>query len=305
MPKHLSWCATFMMVDQFLNYLRHERNMSSLTVKNYCDDLRAFEAYFGNLDIHLSWESVDSDVIRNWMEYMMDKGNSSSSINRRLSALRSFFRFALSHDLLTLDPSRAVKGPKKKKPLPQFLKEKELDELLDDEVCSGNVYECVRARTIITLFYETGMRLSELVGLNNTHVDFVNRLIKVTGKRNKQRLIPFGEELSGVLKEYLQIRDSEVGFTPEALFVTSCGLRMNAGQVRYEVKKNISKVSTLKKRTPHVLRHTFATAMLNHGAGIQSVQKLLGHQSLETTEIYTHTTFEQLKRVYDDAHPRA
>ena len=294
-----------MMIEQFLNYLRFERNLSELTVFNYGEDLKSFEAYFRNVDNQLSWESVDSDVIRNWMESMMDKGNSATSINRRLSALRSFYRFALIRKFIALDPAHAVKGPKKSKPLPQFLRDNEMDELIDGDVVCGDSFKDVRARTILSLFYESGMRLSELVGLDDTDVDFLNRQLKVTGKRNKQRVIPFGEELEEALRTYISTRDENVFRKDTALFVTEKGKRMNADQVRYQVKKNVSKVSTLKKRTPHVLRHTFATTMLNHGAGIESVKKLLGHQSLETTEIYTHTTFEQLKRVYEKAHPRA
>ena len=154
------------------------------------------------------------------------------------------------------------------------------------------------------MFYETGLRLAELVGLDDEAVDMNSRQLKVTGKRNKQRIVPFGEEMAETLKGYMQLRDEKVGRLSKALFVTEKGLRMNRDQVRYEVKKNISRVSSLKKRTPHVLRHTFATTMLNHEAGLESVKKLLGHESLNTTEIYTHTTFEHLKKVYEEAHPR-
>ena len=293
-----------MMINEFLNYLKFERNRSDLTIKNYGEDLRAFEEFYGNLEGCHSWKSVDSDVIRDWMESMMDKGNNATSINRRLSALRSFYRFALARKLVDKDPIHGVTGPKKGRPLPQFLKENEMDRLLDAE-CWTESFEDVRDRTIIMTFYETGIRLSELLGLDDCMVDFSNRQLKVTGKRNKQRVIPFGEELLVTLRNYMKRRDKEVNRQSEALFVSAKGRRMTSSQVREAVRKNLSKVCTLKKRTPHVLRHTFATAMLDNKAGIESVKKLLGHESLSTTEIYTHTTFEQLKREYYSAHPRA
>ena len=293
-----------MMINEFLNYLKFERNRSDLTIKNYGEDLRAFKEFYGNLEGCHSWKSVDSDIIRDWMESMMDKGNNATSINRRLSALRSFYRFALARKLVDKDPVHGVTGPKKGRPLPQFLKENEMDRLLDAESWTEG-FEDVRDRTIIMTFYETGIRLSELIGLDDSIVDFSNRQLKVTGKRNKQRVIPFGEELLATLCDYMKCRDKEVNLQSDALFVTAKGQRMTTSQVREAVKKNLSKVCTLKKRTPHVLRHTFATAMLNNKAGIESVKKLLGHESLSTTEIYTHTTFEQLKREYYSAHPRA
>lgn len=293
-----------MMINEFLNYLKFERNRSDLTIKNYGEDLRTFEEFYGNLDSRLSWKSVDSDVIRDWMESMMDKGNNATSINRRLSALRSFYRFALARKLVGKDPVHGVTGPKKGRPLPQFLKENEMDRLLDTESWTESFGD-VRDRMVIMTFYETGIRLSELIGLDDSMVDFSNRQLKVTGKRNKQRVIPFGEELLATLRDYMKCRDKEVNRQSDALFVTAKGQRMTSSQVREAVRKNLSKVCTLKKRTPHVLRHTFATAMLNNKAGIESVKKLLGHESLSTTEIYTHTTFEQLKREYYSAHPRA
>ena len=293
-----------MMINEFLNYLKFERNRSDLTIKNYGEDLRAFKEFYGNLEGCHSWKSVDSDIIRDWMESMMDKGNNATSINRRLSALRSFYRFALARKLVDKDPVHGVTGPKKGSPLPQFLKENEMDRLLDAGSWTEG-FEDVRDRTIIMTFYETGIRLSELTGLDDSMVDFSNRQLKVTGKRNKQRVIPFGEELLATLCDYMKCRDKEVNLQSDALFVTAKGQRMTTSQVREAVKKNLSKVCTLKKRTPHVLRHTFATAMLNNKAGIESVKKLLGHESLSTTEIYTHTTFEQLKREYYSAHPRA
>lgn len=292
------------MIGEFLDYLRFEKNRSELTVSSYAEDLKAFEAYFKNLDMLLSWETVDADVIRGWMESMMDKGNRATSVNRRLSALRSFYRYALAHQKVARDPSRMIKGPKKAKPLPQFLKEEEMNQLLD-VVEWGDDFESVRARTMLMTFYETGIRLSELTGLDDTAIDWANHAVKVLGKRNKQRIIPLGEELEHTLLIYIRVRDEQVKAGNGALFVTRKGERMSGDQVRNEVKRCLSLVSTLSKRSPHVLRHTFATAMLNHEAGLESVKKLLGHESLSTTEIYTHTTFEQLKRVYQEAHPRA
>lgn len=293
------------MVNQFLDYLRLERNYSPLTVKSYAKDLEEFEAYYKNLEGQtLDWKAVDADLIRDWMESMMDRGNTATSINRRLSALRSFYRFALKNHLVQTDPAHAVVGPKRKKPLPVFVKDKEMEALLDPRMWTDS-YEDILARTILIMFYETGMRLSELVGLDVTAVSFVNRELKVTGKRNKQRMIPFGEELTEVLKTYIEKRESLPDIQSDALFLTKKGNRMSRRAVQSMVSKQLSRVTTLKKKSPHVLRHTFATTMLNHGAGLESVKKLLGHESLSTTEIYTHTTFEQLKKVYEAAHPRA
>ncbi|WP_278582211.1 tyrosine recombinase XerC [Prevotella denticola] len=292
------------MIDMFLDYLRLERNYSPMTVISYRKDLEAFERFCQELDPQITWESVDTDVVRDWMEDMMDKGNAASSVNRRISALRSFYRFALRCGLVSKDPVHGLQGPRRQKPLPQFLKESEMEQLLDPAMWTDG-YEDVLARTLIVTFYETGIRLSELTGLDDRDVDDVTCELKVTGKRNKQRIIPFGKELEETLAAYRCVRDARTGDSSPALFRTERGERMTNAQVRALVKKNLSRVSTLKKRTPHVLRHTFATAMLNHEAGLESVKKLLGHASLSTTEIYTHTTFEQLKKVYKNAHPRA
>ena len=292
------------MVNQFLAYLSYERNRSLATVSSYRKDLEAFQKFVQAQDPMLLWADVDADLVRDWMAEMMNEGQRATSINRRLSALRSFYRFALARNLVKSDPVQGVVGPKKDKPLPQFLKEKEMDELLQEDFWT-DCYEDVRDRMIIMTFYETGIRLAELMNLCDGDVDFMSGQLKVTGKRNKQRLIPFGAELSQVLQHYMGVRDAQVVRHSAALFLANDGQQMTADAIRYRVKKHLSLVSTLKKRTPHVLRHTFATAMLNHKAGIESVKKLLGHESLSTTEIYTHTTFEQLKREYLNAHPRA
>lgn len=218
--------------------------------------------------------------------------------------MRSFYRFALIRKYVGTDPTYTIRGPHNARRLPQFLKESEMDTLLDEQAW-GDSYAEQLDRTIILTFYETGMRLAELVGLDDRDVSFVNHELKVTGKRNKQRIIPFGKELGEALQHYIRCRNREVERKSEALFLGEDGLRLKDAHVRYEVRKHLSRVCTLRERTPHVLRHTFATAMLNHGASLESVKQLLGHSNLGTTEIYTHTTFEQLKRVYENAHPRA
>lgn len=292
------------LVEQFLNYLRYERNRSEQTVIRYEKSLRIFQDYFAGVEEGLTWASVDADLIRAWIESLMDKGFEATSVNADLAALRTFFRFALSRGLVDHDPARHVIGPKKKKPLPQFLKENEMETLLDRTQWDDNKFKDVRARTIILLFYETGLRRAELQGLNDADVDLAAMQLKVTGKRNKQRIVPFGEELSEALQHYMKVRDEQVPRLTEALFVSEKGLRITTSAIYVTVRENLSKVCMLKKRSPHVLRHTFATAMLNHDAGIESVRQLLGHESLDTTQIYAHTTFDQLKRVYKDAHPR-
>jgi len=291
------------MVNRFVDYLRYEQNRSELTVLRYERSLRDFEAYFKGEDATITWKTVDTDVVRNWLETLVDTGHKATSVNADLSALRSFYRFALSRKLVERDPVHGLTGPKKQKPLPQFMRENEMDKLLDQEEWN-DTYKDVRARTIILLLYETGIRRSELTGLDDRDIDFESRQLKVTGKRDKQRIVPFGEELATELQRYIEVRDRELEKKSTALFLNKHGERMTGAQLYCEVKEQLSKVTTMKKRSPHVLRHTFATAMLNHEAGLESVRQLLGHESLETTEIYTHTTFEQLKRVYKDAHPR-
>ena len=180
-----------------------------------------------------------------------------------------------------------------------------MNRLIDDEHMWNDSYDDALARTIIIMFYETGMRLSELVNLDDADIDFKQSKVKVTGKRNKQRIIPFGKELSDELTKYIMIRDAQVARLSPGFFLDKKGRRVQRAKVEAMVKESLSKVTTMSKRSPHVLRHSFATSMLNNGAGLESVKKLLGHQSLSTTEIYTHTTFEQLKRVYKQAHPRA
>ena len=293
-----------MLKESFLKYLRYERNYSEKTVLSYGTDLRKFEEYFKGLDEGIDFLTVDPDLVRGWVMAMMDAGYTATSVNRKLSSLRSFYRFLLRKGLVKADPMLKVAGPKKKKPLPVFVKEADMDRLLD-AADFGEGFTGIRDRMIVEMFYSTGMRLSELVGLTDADVDFSSGLIKVTGKRNKQRLIPFGEELRRDMEAYLLARDENREGVCDAFFVRKGGKAMLPETVRLIVKRNLSKVVTLKKKSPHVLRHSFATSMLNRHADLEAVKELLGHESLTTTEIYTHTTFEELKKVYEQAHPRA
>ena len=295
--------------ERFLQHLSVERRLSSGTVEAYGVSLRLFRDFLSALPDPRSLETADSDNIRDWMERLMENGKSAAYVNRSLAALRTFYRFCLAGGILSVDPAHSVSGPKKPKRLPRFVKDSEM-EALADMMWKGRddpeePFDDVRARTIIYTFYLTGLRAAELISLDDSMVDFVSRELKVTGKRDKQRVVPFGEELEKMLREYIGRRDAAVSCEDDALFVSGKGRRVTYAQVRKLVKENLQAVSSLDKCSPHVLRHTFATAMLNHDANLESVKKLLGHQSLNTSEIYTHTTFELLKKTYGNAHPRA
>lgn len=291
-------------IEKFLDYMRYERGRSENTIESYRRDLGSFVQFMKGLDESLTIDTADTDVVRDWMEHMMDGGNSPASICRRLSAVRSMYRYALARGLVDHDPAHAVKGPKRRRRLPQFVSEDDMDRLLDD-VERGSDYNSTRTRTILLMLYETGMRASELTGLNDADIDFARSEIRVVGKGNRQRAIPFGTELREQVLLYQGKRNAE---QPErdrqAFLVDNHGRRLTYGQLRRIVKGQLSAVGNISKRSPHVLRHTFATTMLNNGADLESVQKLLGHKELSTTEIYTHTTFDQLKRIYNKAHPR-
>lgn len=293
-----------LLTDSFLDYLLYERNYSEGTVKYYRADILELQEFGEELLGDLTPSDVDAELVREWIASLMDRGCASSTINRKLSSIRTYYKYLLRRGEVATDPLQKVTGPKKKKPLPVFLREGEVNRLLDD-IDFGEGFEGCRDRMIIEMFYATGMRLSELIGLDDEDIDFSASLIKVTGKRNKQRLIPFDEELRCSIQEYVKVRNEAFPVRSDAFFIRKNGERLNRGIVAYIVKRNLSKVVTVKKRSPHVLRHTFATAMLNNGADLGSIKELFGHESLATTEVYTHTTFEELKKVYNQAHPRA
>ena len=293
-----------MLIDSFLDYLRYERNYSNYTIEAYSKDLRQFEEY-----VKLNKESVfvpgdvDADLVRSWIVSLMDEKISPVSVNRKLSSLKSFFKFLMKQGSISVNPLRLITGPKTKKPLPYFVRDKEMELLLDGDGFDED-FEGVRDRLILEMLYDTGIRRSELIGIQDSDVDFGAMQIRVTGKRNKQRLIPFAEGLKNLIQAYTEVRNREVGSESGWFFVRKNGEQLSAGIVYTIVKKKLSEIPTLAKRSPHVLRHSFATSMLNNGAELNAVKEMLGHSSLASTSVYTHTTFEELKKVYH-AHPRA
>ncbi|NDV69100.1 tyrosine recombinase XerC [Dysgonomonas sp. 25] len=292
------------LIEKYLRYLRYERNYSPRTEISYSEDLRQFsvfvESELGQSDV----AAVDGDIVRRWIVSLMEAGLSARSVNRKLSALKSFIRYLLRIGELKANPLRKVVGPKAKKPIPSFVNDGDMEHLLDEEDAE-NTFESIRNRLMMELFYDTGMRRAELIGLQDVDVDFSARMLKVTGKRNKQRLIPMSDKLVAQIMEYMQVRDSEVENLSGYLFVRTNGGQLYPMLVHRIVTGVLESVPTLSKTSPHVLRHSFATGMLNNGADINAVKELLGHSSLASTEVYTHTSFEELKKIYKQAHPRA
>ena len=293
-------------LEDFVAYLRYERNYSENTIKPYHDSLEAFGLFIKSLDSDLDWRHITSDVIRDWIVCLMDRGITPSGVCPRLSAVKSFYHFLLRRGLVETDPAHMVQTPRKAKVLPYFVKEKDMNRLLDD-VRFPDTYEGRRNRLIVMMLYSTGIRASELTGIDVDDVNLENCTIKVTGKRRKQRVIPFGDELKQTLEGYIPLLGSvRKSGGEKALFLSSrTGRRVSYGMVRLAVRGALMLVTTQKKISPHVLRHSFATSMLNNDADLQSVKELLGHEKLSTTSIYVHTSFEELKKMYNQAHPRA
>lgn len=296
--------ATNMFIDSFIRHLKNERKYSLHTLRAYAKDLRAFEEFLQNVEESLSLITVDVDLLRLWVASLVDNGSAASSVCRKLSSLRSFYAYMCSEGNMNTNPALLVCAPKCPKSLPAFVKAEEMDELID-EISFGEGFLACRDRAIILCFYETGIRLSELVGLNLDSVDLEQKQLKVLGKRNRERIIPFADELRGELCFYIAERAKVAAADEQALFLSKNGMRVNQQQVYRVVNKRLAGATGVKKKSPHVLRHSFATAMLNNDAELMAVKELLGHKRLATTEIYTHLTFEELKRSYDKAHPRA
>lgn len=294
-----------MNLESFLRYLRYEKNYSSCTVLSYKNDLQQFIDFRNAVRSDAETMPVEPDDIRNWVVELSEQGISARTIGRKISALRSYYKYALSRGIVAQSPLVDIKLPKAKKSLPSFVRPDAMDLLLESSsVDAAPDFIAMRDALMVEMLYETGMRRAELVGLRDAAVDNRSCEIRVLGKRNKERIIPYGEMLRRRIEQYRDCRNKQAGCC-EMFFVRENGEPVYAQLVYRVVRAELCRVSTLRKNSPHVLRHSFASALLNDGAGINSVKELLGHSSLASTEVYTHITFEELKQNYKQAHPRA
>lgn len=292
------------MINDFLQYLQYEKNYSSHTVLSYRNDLMQFTAFLEQEPGVFSATEVQAADIRGWIMHLSEQGINARSIARKVSTLKSFWKFLRIRGLATDNPTLKIILPKTKKPLPVFFKHREIVEALDSTFQPDD-FDRTRNLLIIELFYMTGIRLSELISIRDTDLDTVTREVKVTGKRNKQRILPLDAGLCERLEKYRTLRNHLTGENHEVFFVRSNGKKMYPKLVYNIVHEIMSQVSTLAKLSPHVLRHSFATGLLNNGADINALKELLGHSSLAATQVYTHTSFGELNTIYKQAHPRA
>ncbi|HAX93191.1 MAG TPA: integrase [Bacteroidales bacterium] len=291
--------------ESFLQFLKIEKRYSPHTVRSYLNDLDQFDNYLRLQNQSGNPDDLTSHDVRSWIVSLIGDGYSPSSIHRKISSLRVFYRFLRKEGLATGDPLEKVVLPKTAKRLPVFVEEKALDRLLDD--CQfEDGFKGLKDRAIIEMLYFTGMRRAELTGLKKSDVDLTSASVRVTGKRNKQRIIPLIGHFAVKLVDYSRARDAEFPDQPsEWFFVDNRGNKLYDKYVYNTVRKYLAMVTTIEKKSPHVLRHTFATHMLNHGADLNSIKEFLGHANLSATQIYTHNSFEKLRRIYKQAHPRA
>jgi len=287
-------------IERFLNYLEIERNYSGLTVKHYGKDLHEFDAFLQADGTVSDLKELAYITLRKYLIVLNEKGLSKASICRKISTLKSFFKFLMREKYLKVNPAASLIYPKREKKLPEFLTEEEVAIILDTAFDTAGEAS-IRDRSIMELFYGSGIRISELTGLNIEDVDFFSAVVVVRGKGKKERLVPLGSKAQSALREYLEKEQRKEG----PVFFSRKQSRITDRAVRNIVKKYIKKVACLKKVSPHTFRHSFATHLLNRGADLRTVQELLGHASISTTQVYTHLTTDRLKTIYAQAHPRA
>jgi len=292
-------------VQSFLDYIKYQKRYSSYTIRSYHDDLFQFfeflQAQFGGALIN----QISHIHVRSWLASMKEQDISSKTINRKISSLKSFFKYLLKTNEIEQTPMAKVIAPKIAKRLPNFIKEEDTEKLVHSLKHTDD-WKGLNTKMLITLFYNTGMRLSELVNLKETQVDFGKRQIKVLGKGNKERIIPVSHEIIALIKDYIQYKKRGFENPEESLLVTEKGKKMYPKYPYLLVNSFLSnEVKTLDKKSPHVLRHSFATHLSNNGADLNAIKELLGHSSLAATQVYTHNTIERLKNVYKKAHPKA
>lgn len=288
-------------LNNFTIYLREEKNFSFLTVKSYSADIRDFLKFLKSKNVKA--EDADYPKVREYLSFLLDEGLGKSTLARRVSSLRCFFHYLQIKGYISSFPIPFLRSPKLEKKIPSFLEEDEVERLLNG--IKGKGFSFLRDKAFLELLYGTGMRIAELIGLNIRDVDFGAELIKVRGKRGKERLVPLGSFATKALNNYLGIREEKFGSLKEAIFLNKFGNRVSDRWMRKRLESYLKQTGILKPATPHTLRHSFATHLLNRGADLRSVQELLGHEKLSTTQIYTHITPKRLKQVYEKAHPRA
>lgn len=284
-------------IEKFIRYLEIEKNYSGHTILNYRLDLKGFAKFLGETAL----EKINYLTLRKYLATLKEKNLGTRTINRRLSALRSFFKFLTREGLLKINPILSLSSPKQEKHLPEFLTEEEVTKLIESAFAKSEKESFLRDRAILETFYSTGMRISELVGLDIEEIDFIGGIVKVKGKGKKERMVPIGDTAIAAIRKYLEKRKRQ----NEALFLNKSGKRITARGVQDIIEKYINLAGIKQGVSAHTLRHSFATHLLNRGADLRTVQELLGHANLSTTQIYTHLTTEKLKSVYDKAHPRA
>ncbi len=293
------------MIDSFLKYLQYEKRLSPNTVLAYQIDLQQLSDFLIKEHAHHEISTASYSLIRTWIVSLVESGLEAASVNRKIACLRSFFKFLLKQEVISKDPMSKITVLKAKKRLPRFVKEDDMVNLLDNQTFD-ETFEGQRNRLILEIFYCTGIRLSELINLKERSIDLTNRTFKVLGKRNKERVIPFSASLVPLIENYISIRNREIEMKDHGnLFVRDDGQACYPMMIYKIVKKYLDQFPGVEQRSPHILRHTYATHLLNKGADLNAVKDLLGHTSLAATQVYTHNSMEKLKKIFEQAHPKA